>query len=153
MNRPAAGCARRRPSVAALPGTRVCPDAVRTVSCDDHGMVRTVLIVDDHAGFRAATRALLEAGGFTVAAEAADGRSALQAAATFRPDLVLLDIQLPDVDGFTVAELLAGQTEIVLISSRRASSYRGRLAASSAAGFLTKSELTLPALTALLAPR
>jgi CheY-like chemotaxis protein len=132
---------------------RVCPDAGRTGSCDDHGMVRTVLIVDDHAEFRAATRALLEAGGFTVAAEAADGRSALQAAATFRPDLVLLDIQLPDVDGFTIAETLAGQTVIVLISSRRASSYRGRLAASSVAGFLTKSELTLPALTALLAPR
>jgi CheY-like chemotaxis protein len=123
-----------------------------TVSCDDHSMVRTVLIVDDHAGFRAAARALLEAGGFTVA-EAADGRSALEAAAAFCPDLVLLDIQLPDVDGFTVAELLAGQTEIVLISSRGASSYRGRLAGSSVAGFLTKSELTLPALTALLAPR
>lgn len=125
----------------------------RTVSCDDHDMVRTVLIVDDHAEFRTATRALLEAGGFTVAAEAADGRSALQVAATSHPDLVLLDIQLPDVDGFTVAELLGGQTEIVFISSRGASSYRGRLAASSVAGFLTKSELTLPALTALLAPR
>jgi hypothetical protein len=66
---------------------------------------------------------------------------------------VLLDVQLPDVDGFTVAELLVGRTEIVLISSRPASSYRGRLAGTSAAGFLTKSELTVPALTALLARR
>jgi CheY-like chemotaxis protein len=113
---------------------------------------RLVLIVDDHAEFRAAARALLEAGGFTVA-EAADGGSAVTAVGRVRPDLVLLDVQLPDVDGFTVAELLVGRTEIVLISSRPASSYRGRLAATSAAGFLTKSELTLPALTALLARR
>jgi CheY-like chemotaxis protein len=123
-----------------------------TGSCEDRGVARTVLIVDDHAEFRAAARALLEAGGFTVA-EAADGRSAVAAVTMSRPDLVLLDIQLPDVDGFSVAELLVGQTEIVLISSRQASSYRGRLAATSAAGFLTKSELTLPALTALLAAR
>jgi DNA-binding NarL/FixJ family response regulator len=123
------------------------------MSCDDRGVVRTVLIVDDHAGFRASARALLEAGGFTVTAEAADGRSAVAAVARFRPDLVLLDVQLPDVDGFAVAELIAGQAEIVLISSRAANAYRGRLAASSVAGFLTKSELTLPALTALLGPR
>jgi DNA-binding NarL/FixJ family response regulator len=115
-------------------------------------VTRTVLIVDDHAEFRAAARALLEAGGFTVAAEAADGQSALRTALALHPDLVLLDIQLPDVDGFTVAELLGAQTAIVLVSTRPASAYRDRLAASSAAGFLTKSELTLPALTALLTP-
>lgn len=114
--------------------------------------MRTALIVDDHAEFRAAARTLLEAGGFAVA-EAADGRSAVAVVTTFHPDLVLLDVQLPDVDGFSVAELLAGQSEVVLISSRPASSYRGRLAVTSAAGFLTKSELTLSALTALLAPR
>jgi CheY-like chemotaxis protein len=124
----------------------------RTGSCEDRGVVRTALIVDDHAEFRAAARTLLEAGGFAVA-EAADGRSAVAAVTTFHPDLVLLDVQLPDVDGFSVAELLAGQSEVVLISSRPASNYRGRLAATSAAGFLTKSELTLSALTALLAPR
>ena len=124
----------------------------RTRSCEDRGVVRIALIVDDHAEFRAAARTLLEAGGFTVA-EAADGRSAVAAVTRFHPDLVLLDVQLPDVDGFSVAELLVGQSEVVLISSRPASSYRGRLAATSAAGFLTKSELTLPALTALLTPR
>lgn len=113
--------------------------------------MRTVLIVDDHAEFRAAARTLLEAGGFTVA-EAADGRSAVAACTKFHPDLVLLDVQLPDVDGFSVAEQLVGQSEVVLVSSRPASSYRGRLAATSAAGFLTKSDLTLPALTALLKP-
>jgi CheY-like chemotaxis protein len=122
------------------------------VPCDDRGVVRTALIVDDHAEFRAAARALLEAGGFTVA-EAADGRSAVAAVTALRPDLVLLDIQLPDVDGFTVAEQLVGQAEIVLISSRSANSYRGRLATTSAVGFLTKSDLTLPALTALLTQR
>jgi CheY-like chemotaxis protein len=116
-------------------------------------VTRTVLVVDDHAEFRAAARALLEASGFIVAAEAADGRSALRAASTFCPDVVLLDIQLPDLDGFTVAELLAGQAEIVLVSTRAASSYRDRIAASSAAGFLTKNELTLSALTALLTPQ
>lgn len=111
--------------------------------------MRTVLIVDDHAEFRAAARMLLEEGGFAVV-EAADGRSAVAAVTKLHPDLVLLDVQLPDVDGFSVAELLVGQTEVVLISSRPANSYRGRLAATSAAGFLTKSELTLPALAALL---
>lgn len=132
---------------------RDSPNVRGPVLCDHPGVTRTVLIVDDHAEFRAAARALLEAGGFIVAAEAADGRSALRAASTFCPDVVLLDIQLPDLDGFTVAELLAGQAEIVLVSTRAASSYRDRIAASSAAGFLTKNELTLSALTALLTPQ
>lgn len=113
--------------------------------------MRSVLIVDDHAGFRAAVQALLEPGGFTVA-EAVEGRSAVAAVAGLRPGLVLLDIQLPDVDGFAVAERRAGQVRIVLVSSRPAHSFQRRLTATSAAAFLTKSELTLPALTALLPP-
>jgi DNA-binding NarL/FixJ family response regulator len=115
---------------------------------------RTVLIVDDHPGFRSAARALLEADGFDVVGEAADGASGLAAAARLRPGLVLLDIQLPDLDGFTVAERLASAEPppaVVLVSSRTASSYRRRLADSPARGFVAKSDLSGAALSALLA--
>ena len=70
-------------------------------------MPQTVLIVDDHAGFRGFARRLLEAGGYTVVGEAADGGSALAAVEALRPELVLLDVVLPDTDGFAVAERLA----------------------------------------------
>jgi DNA-binding NarL/FixJ family response regulator len=115
----------------------------------------TVLIVDDHPGFRSAARALLEADGFDVIGEAADGESALAAAERLRPGLVVLDIHLPDLDGFAVAERLATGSKpvpaVVLVSSRTASSYRRRLAASPALGFVAKSELSGAALSALLA--
>jgi len=123
--------------------------------CDDVRVEPTVLIVDDHPEFRSAARAVLEADGFDVIGEAADGESALAAAERLRPGLVLLDIQLPDLDGFAVAERLATGSEpapaVVLVSSRTASSYRRRLAASSALGFVAKSELSGAALSALLA--
>jgi DNA-binding NarL/FixJ family response regulator len=66
-----------------------------------------VLIVDDHDGFRSSARALLEAEGFDVVGEAGDAASALAAAARLRPEVVLLDIQLPGIDGFEVAARLA----------------------------------------------
>jgi DNA-binding NarL/FixJ family response regulator len=116
-------------------------------------MGRTVLIVDDHAGFRAAARALLEAGDFDVVGEAEDGASAVVAAADLRPEVVLLDIQLPDVDGFAVAERLADDgisSAIVLTSSRDVSSFRRRLAANPAWGFIAKNELSEEALAAAL---
>jgi DNA-binding NarL/FixJ family response regulator len=115
-------------------------------------MGRTVLIVDDHAGFRAAARRLLEAGGFDVLGEAADGASALAAVAKLRPEIVLLDVQLPDFDGFAVAERLARDgvpSAIVLISSRDVSSFRRRLAANPAWSFIPKSELSGEALAAV----
>jgi two-component system nitrate/nitrite response regulator NarL len=115
--------------------------------------MRTVLIVDDHAPFRMTARALLEAGGFEVVGEAADGESALAEARRLRPELVLLDVQLPDSDGFVVAARLeeTGQSPaVVLTSSRPESSYRRRLAQSPARGFIAKSELTGEALAALL---
>jgi DNA-binding NarL/FixJ family response regulator len=115
-------------------------------------MGRTVLIVDDHAGFRAAARALLEAGGFNVLGEAADGASALAAVAKLQPEIVLLDVQLPDLDGFAVAERLASDgvpSAIVLISSRDVSSFRRRLAANPGWSFIPKSELTGEALSAV----
>jgi DNA-binding NarL/FixJ family response regulator len=115
----------------------------------------TVLIVDDHPEFRAAARALLEADGFTVVGEAADGESAIGAVAMLDPELVLLDVQLPDMDGFAIAErLMTGpqpRPAVVLISTRTASSYRRRLAASPALGFIGKSELSAASLSTLLA--
>jgi len=109
---------------------------------------RTVLIVDDHADFRRTLRALLEADGFEVVGEAPDGRSAITETERLRPRLVLLDIQLPDLDGFEVAARLKEGTHppaIVLTSSRSASSYRRRLAQSDL-GFIAKSELSGEAL-------
>jgi DNA-binding NarL/FixJ family response regulator len=104
-----------------------------------------VLIVDDHATFRAAARTLLEEGGLEVVGEAADGTSALAAVARLRPDLVLLDIQLPDIDGFAVAERLAASQNapaIVLTSSRAIASYRRRLAANPALRFVAKGDIS-----------
>jgi DNA-binding NarL/FixJ family response regulator len=113
-----------------------------------------VLIVDDHDGFRAGARALLEADGFEVLGEAADGESAIAAARRLRPDIVLLDVQLPGVDGFAVAERLAAEADppaIVLISSRGADAFRRRLATSPARGFIGKVELSGECLASLLA--
>jgi DNA-binding NarL/FixJ family response regulator len=112
----------------------------------------TILIVDDHAGFRAQARALLEADGFSVIGEAADGRSALQAARSLRPDLVLLDIGLPDLEGFDVARQLVmdgAPPLVVLTSSRQAGEYGPRVASSGALGFIPKDELSGPAIRAL----
>jgi CheY-like chemotaxis protein len=77
-------------------------------ACDDGAVGPTVLIVDDHADFRLFARSLLEAGGFEIVGEAQDGASALAAARALKPGLVLLDVQLPDIDGFAVCERLAG---------------------------------------------
>lgn len=116
-------------------------------------MAASVLIADDHASFRALARRLLEAAGYEVVGEAPDGASALAAVAALRPAIVLLDIQLPDVDGFTVSRRLAAGDDppvVVLISSRDRSAYRRRLADTPVRGFLAKSELSGPALAALL---
>ena len=113
----------------------------------------TVLIVDDHAAFRASARALLQAEGFDVVGEAADGAGAVEAVAVLRPEIVLLDIQLPDLDGLAVAErLAAGQDApaVVLISSREAAAYGPRLQAARARGFIPKRELSGSALAALV---
>ncbi len=112
-----------------------------------------ILIIDDHAVFRADARALLEAAGYTVVGEAEDARSGIAAAAALRPDVVLLDVQLPDSDGFTVAEQLAVTEErptVVLISSREAADYGARLRTTPAAGFIHKADLSRARLAALL---
>jgi DNA-binding NarL/FixJ family response regulator len=112
-----------------------------------------VLIVDDYAPFRALARALLQLEGFQVAGEAADARSALDAVGRLRPSVVLLDIQLPDLDGFEVTRRLAQDGDppaIVLVSSRDRSAYRQRLAESPARGFIPKSDLSGAAVAALV---
>lgn len=112
-------------------------------------MAATVLIVDDHSPFRAIAREVLEAEGYTVVGEAADGRSALAAARTLRPELVLLDVQLPDVDGRDLVSGLAS-ARVVLVSGRERSSFGRRLLESGAIGFLAKDELSGPAFRALV---
>ena len=108
-----------------------------------------MLIVDDHAPFRPLARRLLVAGGFQVVGEAADGADALSAARDLAPDVVLLDVQLPDIDGFAVAERIAGRQGapiIVLVSSRARLDYGSRVDASRARGFIAKAELSGEAL-------
>ena len=114
---------------------------------------RTVLVIDDHGGFRVTARRVLERDGWTVVGEAVDGRSGLVAAAALAPDVVLLDIGLPDVDGFEVAERLSQANDapsIVLISSRDRDAYGDRIPKSRAIGFLSKTELDGPALRSLV---
>jgi DNA-binding NarL/FixJ family response regulator len=115
--------------------------------------MNTILIVDDAASFRMQARALLTADGFEVLGEAADGLSGIEAARTLRPDLVLLDIGLPDIEGFDVARELAVDGPppfVVLTSSRDAGDYGPRLTASRVLGFIPKDELSGAAIRALI---
>lgn len=127
---------------------------LRSCGIIDAPMAARILIVDDHEGFRGFARALLVESGYDVIGEAADAASALSAARDLRPDIVLLDVQLPDADGFSVARALSVEPDpprVVLVSSRAARAYGGRIAASPACGFLTKDALSGPALAATLA--
>ena len=115
-------------------------------------MPTTVLIVDDHAVFRRFARRLLEAGGFEVVGEAADGSSALSLTLATSPQLVLLDVVLPDTDGFAVAEALAAAAPgscVVLTSSRDADDFGERLHQTSARGFIHKHDLSAARLSVL----
>jgi DNA-binding NarL/FixJ family response regulator len=114
---------------------------------------RTIVIVDDHRGFRRFARRVLEADGFAVVGEAGNGAEALEKVRAVRPELVLLDIRLPDLDGFAVAEQLALECDrplVVLTSSRDAADFEERLRRTPARGFLQKSELSGAALAALI---
>ena len=116
-------------------------------------MGKTVLIVDDHPSFRASARRMLEADGYEVVGEAADGTSAIDAVRELQPDVVLLDVRLPDVDGFQVAERLAANgaaAAVVLTSSRDRSDFAYEIVASPARGFIPKSELSAQAITSLI---
>jgi DNA-binding NarL/FixJ family response regulator len=112
-----------------------------------------VLIVDDHPSFRASARRMLEAEGYDVVAEAGTGAEALQAADIWRPELVLLDVHLPDIQGFDVAERLrvnGSAPAVVLTSSRDASDFGPLIERSGARGFIPKGDLSGEALRRLL---
>jgi len=113
-----------------------------------------VLIVDDNGAFRAAARQLLERAGFVVLAEARDGAEALRAAAEHTPDLAIVDVQLPDLDGFELADRLRAaelSPEVILISNLDWTDFGALVDSSSALGFIPKAELSAPAIGALLA--
>jgi DNA-binding NarL/FixJ family response regulator len=116
-------------------------------------MATSVLIVDDHPSFRASARMLLEADGFQVIGEAEDGMSALERVEALRPDVVLLDVQLPDINGFEVAARLTanGRSPAIVLTSSRDVEDLGFLAGRDGVrGFIPKSELSGAALEALL---
>ena len=113
----------------------------------------SVLIVDDHAAFRALARKVLARAGFDVVAEAADGESALAAAARINPEIVVLDVQLPGINGFEVARRLLASSSapaVVLVSTAEAVDYGRRIGESGAVGFITKSNLSGDTLHAAL---
>ena len=112
-----------------------------------------VLIVDDHAPFRSIARQILSADGFLTVGEAADGAEAIRACGELYPDLVLLDVQLPDMDGFAVAAVLTARVDppaVVLMSSRSRSDYGSRIEDCRARGFIAKAELSGDAVRRLL---
>ena len=114
---------------------------------------RRVLVVDDHPSFRRCARVLLASEGFEVVGEAEDGESALELAAELAPDLVLVDIQLPDINGFEVASRLHErdpELAIVLISSRDRSAYGSAIGVSGVRGFISKADLSRSTIARLL---
>jgi DNA-binding NarL/FixJ family response regulator len=117
------------------------------------GMPVAVLIVDDNARFRVRARRRLEADGYTVVAEAADGASALEAARRHRPAVVLLDVGLPDMSGLSVAEQLTREPDppaVVLTSTHDAADFGDRVVSCGARGFVPKADLSGEAISALL---
>ena len=117
----------------------------------DHPSVASILIVDDDQRFRGIARRLLESEGFDVVGEADDGEAALAAARELEPDVVLLDVHLPDIDGFEVAERLAtkGGPAVVLTSTRDESDFGSQLRESGARGFVPKNELSAERIASL----
>ena len=116
-------------------------------------MATTVVIVDDHYGFRRMARRMLEDAGFEVVGEAGDGETALSVVALLGPQVVLLDIQLPGLDGFMVAQRLAdsgSEAVVILTSSRSAADFGTRLDRAPAIGFIAKAELSGPAVARLM---
>ena len=104
----------------------------------------SILIVDDHPSFRSFARDLLESEGFDVIGESEDGQSGLRAALASRPDVVLMDVQLPDISGFEATRRILTElaTAVVLVSTRDESDYGDDIESSGAAGFVPKAELS-----------
>jgi DNA-binding NarL/FixJ family response regulator len=116
-------------------------------------VTQTILVVDDHPSFLAAARFLLESEGFEVVGTATDGESAVAETLRLAPDVVLLDVSLPDIDGFEVAQRLraaGAKTDIVFTSSRDCGDFGPLIADSGGRGFIPKAELTGDAVRALV---
>jgi DNA-binding NarL/FixJ family response regulator len=114
----------------------------------------TVLVVDDHPGFRHQARLMLEEAGYSVVGEAIDAASAIGSVRRLQPQVVLLDVQLPDGDGFSVATALGTDPHpptVVLISGRDRSDYEERIARCGARAFIAKADLTVETLRLALA--
>jgi len=118
-------------------------------------MAWTILIVDDHPSFRASARVVLESEGFSVVGEAVDGASALTECCRLRPEVVLLDVQLPDTDGFHVCAEITSHAEhptVIMTSSRDGSDFGSLVSTSGACGFVPKAELSGERVQELLGP-
>ena len=114
-------------------------------------MAVRVVIVDDHEAFRISARKLLEQGGFAVVGEAGDGASGLELVRSLEPEVVLLDVVLPDMSGFDLAEHLANKPpKVVLVSSRERSDFGPRIDQCHATGFISKDRLSNAVLRAML---
>lgn len=139
-------------------GFRVCTEDGGRPRCETGQMVAdmaccSVLIVDDHDVFRVWARSFLASEGYRVVGEASSGVDALRRVRQLDPDLVLLDVHLPDLDGFEVARRLAAQPDppaVVLISSREQAEFGARLADSAARGFVSKIDLSGHTLRAVM---
>jgi DNA-binding NarL/FixJ family response regulator len=119
-------------------------------------MRRRILVIDDNTAFRGALSQLLDTDCFVVIAGAATGASGVQLAREHKPDLVIVDVQLPDTDGFEVAERLVGldlPLEVILTSGLDSSDLGTLVTDSSARGFIPKAELSAQAIDALLRGR
>jgi len=144
--RPPRGQARETDEERHASSAGVCPVPATRATCHDASVSRTALLVDDHPGFRQEARQLLLAAGFDVVAEAAGAAEGLTVAARTNPDLILLDVGLPDGNGIELVPAFRGvapRARVVLISSRRRAEYGDRIAASSADAFVDKVALGL----------
>jgi DNA-binding NarL/FixJ family response regulator len=126
------------------------------ICVDNHTVPPTVLIVDDHATFRATARALLEADGYDVIGEAPDGNTGIEAVRALHPDVVLLDVRLPDVDGFDIAAIMTGNGHgpaVIVTSSSDDPLYPDRALHAGARGFVAKHDVCGASFDRLLGDR